>query len=59
MFYFSSIYLNYYIKKSVIFFFITLEFDAEINADEILQTEEEYTNATGDDIVGFFDISII
>lgn len=39
--------------------FENLEFDAEINADEILQTEEEYTNATGDDMLGFFDISII
>ncbi len=35
-----------------------LEFDEEINPDTLIQTEEEYKNATGDDLAGMLDLSI-
>jgi hypothetical protein len=39
--------------------FENIAFDSEIDPDAILQTEEEYKDATGDDLAGFLDISII
>lgn len=36
-----------------------MEFDNEIDADSLLQTEEEYKDATGDGLAGFFELSII
>jgi uncharacterized membrane protein YjgN (DUF898 family) len=39
--------------------FQNIEFEGEIDADAILQTEEEYKDASGDDMVGMLDISII
>jgi uncharacterized membrane protein YjgN (DUF898 family) len=39
--------------------FENIEFESEIDADAILQTEEDYKDATGDDLAGFLDISII
>lgn len=36
----------------------SIEFDGEINPDNLQQTEEEYKNATGDDIAGMLDLSI-
>lgn len=35
-----------------------LEFDMAIDPDALLQTEEEYKDATGDDLAGMLDISI-
>lgn len=35
-----------------------IEFDEAINPDTLQQTEEEYKNATGDDIAGMLDLSI-
>jgi uncharacterized membrane protein YjgN (DUF898 family) len=39
--------------------FQNIEFSDEINADAILQTESEYRDASGDDLAGILDISII
>lgn len=39
--------------------FENITFEEEIDADAILQTEEAYTDATGDDLAGFLDIPII
>ncbi len=39
--------------------FQNIEFEEDIDADSILQTEEEYKDASGDDIAGMLDISII
>jgi uncharacterized membrane protein YjgN (DUF898 family) len=39
--------------------FENIAFDSEIDPDAILQTEEEYKDATGGDLAGFLDISII
>lgn len=39
--------------------FQNIEFDQDIDADNILQTEEEYKDASGDDLAGILDISII
>ncbi len=36
-----------------------IEFENEIDADAILQTEEEYRDASGDDLAGILDISLI
>ena len=35
-----------------------IEFDDEINPDTLMQTEEEYKNATGDDLAGILDLSV-
>jgi uncharacterized membrane protein YjgN (DUF898 family) len=35
-----------------------IEFDDDINANTLLQTEEEYKDATGDDIAGILDIPL-
>jgi len=37
----------------------SIEFDNEIDTTTLVQTEEEYKNAMGDDLAGFLDISII
>lgn len=37
----------------------SLEFDAAIDANNLVQTEEEYKDATGDDLAGLFDIPIV
>ena len=39
--------------------FENIAFESEIDSDVILQTEEDYKDATGDDLAGFLDISII
>ncbi len=39
--------------------FQNIEFSDEIDADAILQTESEYRDASGDDLAGILDISII
>jgi uncharacterized membrane protein YjgN (DUF898 family) len=39
--------------------FQNIEFDEDIDADAILQTEAEYRDASGDDLAGILDISII
>lgn len=39
--------------------FQNIEFEEDINPDAILQTEEEYRDASGDDLAGILDISII
>ena len=36
-----------------------IEFDNEIDADSLVQTEAEYKDASGDDLAGMLDISII
>jgi uncharacterized membrane protein YjgN (DUF898 family) len=35
-----------------------IEFDDEINPDTLMQTEDEYKNATGDDLAGILDLSV-
>lgn len=35
-----------------------IEFDSEIDADNVMQTEDEYKDATGDDLAGMLDLSI-
>lgn len=47
------------INRALRVFFDNIVFSDEIDADSILQTEENYKDATGDDIASFFDISII
>lgn len=37
----------------------SIELDAEIDTNSLVQTEEEYKDAMGDDLAGFLDISII
>ena len=39
--------------------FQNIEFENDIDADSILQTEEEYRDASGDDLAGILDISLI
>jgi hypothetical protein len=39
--------------------FDNIEFDKAIDPDMLLQTEEEYKDATGDDLAGMLDISMI
>lgn len=51
----TGIAINRFMRVS----FENLEFDGEIDTDRLLQTEEEYKDATGDDMAGFLDISII
>lgn len=36
-----------------------IEFDNEIDANSLIQTEEEYKDASGDDLAGMLDISIL
>ncbi len=36
-----------------------IEFDSEIDANSLVQTEEEYKDAYGDDLAGMLDISVI
>ncbi|MBL7937688.1 MAG: DUF898 family protein, partial [Bacteroidia bacterium] len=36
-----------------------IEFDSEIDANNLVQTESEYKDASGDDLAGMLDISII
>lgn len=36
-----------------------IEFDTEIDSNTLLQTEDEYKNAAGDDLANMLDISII
>ena len=36
-----------------------IEFDTEIDTNLLVQTEEEYKDATGDDLAGMLDISVI
>lgn len=47
------------INRALRIAFENIEFESEIDADAILQTEEDYKDATGDDLAGFLDISII
>lgn len=35
-----------------------IEFEDEINPDNLIQTEEDYKNATGDDLAGILDLSV-
>ncbi len=46
------------INRSLRIVMQNIEFDSEIDAESLIQTEEEYKNATGDDLAGVFDISI-
>jgi uncharacterized membrane protein YjgN (DUF898 family) len=39
--------------------FENIEFDLAIDPDNLVQTEEEYKDATGDDLAGMLDISMI
>ena len=39
--------------------FENVEFSDEIDANSLVQTESEYTDASGDDLAGFLDLSII
>lgn len=39
--------------------FENIEFEGAINPETLLQTEEEYKDATGDDLAGMLDISLI
>jgi uncharacterized membrane protein YjgN (DUF898 family) len=39
--------------------FQNIEFEEDINPDTILQTEEEYKDASGDDLAGMLDVSIV
>ena len=36
-----------------------IEFDSEIDANSLMQTEAEYKDASGDDLAGMLDISIM
>ena len=47
------------INRALRVFFDNIAFSDEIDADSILQTEENYKDATGDDIASFLDIPII
>jgi uncharacterized membrane protein YjgN (DUF898 family) len=47
------------INRATRVLFQNIEFEREIDADAIQQTEEEYKDATGDDLVGILDISLI
>ena len=46
------------INRSLRIVMQNIEFDSEIDTESLIQTEEEYKNATGDDLAGVFDISI-
>lgn len=51
----TGIAINRILRKS----FENIEFDSEIDADHLLQTEAEYKDATGDDMASMFDISLL
>jgi uncharacterized membrane protein YjgN (DUF898 family) len=51
----TGIAINRVLRKS----FENIEFDSEIDADLLLQTEAEYKDATGDDMASMFDISLL
>jgi uncharacterized membrane protein YjgN (DUF898 family) len=51
----TGIAINRILRKA----FENLEFSDEIDSDSIVQTEEDYKDATGDDLASFLDISII
>ena len=40
------------------FIFDNIKMEGNINIDEIHQTEEEYTNALGEDAMDFFEIDL-
>ncbi len=45
--------------RTINFFFERVEFSAEINLNQIEQTESDYSDATGDDFIDMMDIGII
>lgn len=45
--------------RNIRFLFNNIELDSSINSSEIIQTEEEYKDATGDDMLSFFDIDLV
>lgn len=46
------------INRTLTKVFSSIEFDDELDANSMLQTEQEYKDAMGDDLAGFLDISI-
>jgi uncharacterized membrane protein YjgN (DUF898 family) len=51
----TGIAINRVMRKS----FDNIEFDSEIDVDNLVQTEEEYKDAAGDDLAGMLDISLV
>jgi uncharacterized membrane protein YjgN (DUF898 family) len=51
----TGVAINRFMRAS----FDNIEFDGEIDPDALVQTEEEYKDATGEDLAGLLDISIV
>ena len=46
------------INRSMVTSLSNIEFDSEIDAETLVQTEEEYKDATGEDLSDMFELSI-
>ena len=49
---------SWVVVRTMRFYMENLELDGGFNPDILVQTEEEYTNATGDDMLSMFDIPL-